>query len=127
MKGMPVPDQAPEAQPSEEVATKPFAAWLQEQRQGGLHGEVSDALADLVAAVMEHDKAGSLTLTVKVKPAGDNAVFVTDEVKSKPPEGERPAALFFTDPRGNLSRRDPRQPELPLRQVAGGKADRKAR
>jgi hypothetical protein len=108
-----MPDSVPEAQHSDDVATKPFAAWLQEQRQGGLHGEISDELRDLVAAVMEHEKQGTLTLKLTIKPAGDNAVFVVDEVKSKPPEGDRPAALFFTDGRGNLSRRDPRQPELP--------------
>lgn len=103
---------------------KPFAAWLQEQRQGGLHGEVSDALAELVSKVAEHGKAGTLTLTVKVSPSKvDGAVEVDDKLALKAPEPEKSAALFFADSRGNLSRQDPRQPELPLREIS---SDRKA-
>ena len=103
----------------ERTQTKPFAAFLQEQRQGGLAVELSELLADTVAAVSEHQKAGTVTLTVKIKPAGENAVSITDEVKCKAPEGDKPSSLFFADDEGNLSRRDPRQPELPLRRVGG--------
>ena len=53
---------------------KPFAAFLQEQRRGGLHGELSESLQELVRAVEEHRKAGTLTLTVKVAPFGDGTV-----------------------------------------------------
>ncbi len=50
---------------------KPFAAFLQEQRRGALHGELSDSLQALVQAVAEHGKAGSLTLTTGIKPNAD--------------------------------------------------------
>lgn len=97
---------------------KPFAAFIQEQRGGGLHGELSDALAELVLACDEHRKAGTLTLTIKVAPNSDGVtVTVTDKLVVKAPEGERGAALFFVDADGNLNRRDPRQIELPLREV----------
>jgi hypothetical protein len=98
--------------------TKPFAAWLQEQRNGGLHGELSDALADLVAACLEHGRQGTLTLKVDVKPNKDGVtLLVTDEVKVRAPEADRPPALFFADAHGNLSRSNPHQPELPVREV----------
>jgi hypothetical protein len=97
---------------------RPFAAFLQEHRHGGLHGELSDGLAELVAAAREHDKSGTLTLTVKVAPNKDGlTVTVTDDVKVKAPEADRGAALYFADERGNLSRRNPQQMELPLREV----------
>lgn len=97
---------------------KPFAAFLQEQRQGGLHGELSDALADLVARCVEHEKGGSLSLTIHVKPNKDGAtLLITDAVKVKAPEAPRQPALFFADEHGNLSRTNPRQPELPVREV----------
>lgn len=97
---------------------KPFAAWLQEQRQGGLHSELSEQLQVLVAAVMEHQKRGALTLTIDVAPNRDGVtVFVTDEIKVKAPQPERPATIFYPDSSGNLSRRDPRQPELPLQAI----------
>ncbi len=102
---------------------KPFAAFVQEQRNGGLHGELSLALAELVNAVSEHRKAGTLTLTVKVAPNNDGlTVTVTDKIKMTAPEGDRGAAIYFVDAEGNLSRRNPYQQELPLREVAERKA-----
>lgn len=96
----------------------PFAQWLIEQRGGVLHAEASEALADVVAAVMEHGKSGSLTLSVKVARNKDGVtVTVSDDLKVKVPQGDRGAAIFFTDDHGNLSRNNPRQPELPLREV----------
>ena len=91
---------------------KPFAAFLQEQRRGGLHGELSESLQELVRAVEEHRKAGTLTLTVKVAPFGDGTVAITDKVALKAPEGERGSGIFFTDEEGNLHRSDPRQQEI---------------
>jgi hypothetical protein len=97
---------------------KPFAAFVQEQRSGGLHGELSDALVELVAAVQEHGKAGTLALTIKVAPNKDGStVTVTDKMKLSLPEGERGAAIYFIDGHGNLSRRNPWQQELPLKEV----------
>lgn len=100
------------------TAPRPFTQWLQEQRGGNLHGELSEQLQQLVQAVTEHGKNGSLTLVVHVKPAGNGVnLLVSDDVKVKAPQPERPVALFFADDEGNLSRRDPRQPELPLREI----------
>lgn len=98
---------------------KPFAAFVQEQRNGGLHGELSEAMAALVTAVDEHRKAGTLVLTVKITPNSDGqTVTVTDKLKLTLPEGDRGAAIFFVDADGNLSRRNPRQMEIePLREV----------
>jgi hypothetical protein len=97
---------------------KPFTVWLQEQRGGGLHGELSEKLAELSRAVLDNEKAGTLTLTIKVSPSKmDGAVQVEDKIAVKTPEGDRGAAIFFPDALGNLSRRDPRQPELPLRDL----------
>lgn len=101
--------------------TKPFSAFVQEQRRGALHGELSDSLAELVAACREHGKPGSLTVTIAVEPNKDGqTVNVTDAVKLKLPEADRGAALFFADDHGNLTRQNPAQPELPLREVGGG-------
>lgn len=100
------------------TTTKPFGQFLLEQRNGALHGELSDRLREVVEGVVQHGKAGALTLLVTVKPSGVGAQFlVTDEVRVKVPEADRGASLFFADQRGNLSRSDPRQPELPLREV----------
>jgi hypothetical protein len=100
---------------------RPFAAVLQEQRQGGLHSELSELLAEVVHAVETHGKPGALTVTLQIKPAEmPGAIIVLDDVKAKVPEADKGGSLFYPDDRGNLSRRDPRQPELPLRKVEGG-------
>jgi hypothetical protein len=110
-------------QDTEERTVRPFAAVIQEHRDGALHAELSEELQNLVAEVLTHGKAGSLTLVVDVKPADKglgSALIVAAEIKTKPPKGERPAAIFFPDAEGNLFRRDPRQPELPLREAPAG-------
>lgn len=95
-------------------STKPFGTFLQEHRKQGLHNEASEGLQELVSAVGEHKKQGTLTLTVTVKPGEVDGTFViTDKVAVKAPEAERPASIFYSDDRGNLSRRDPRQAEIP--------------
>jgi hypothetical protein len=99
--------------------TKLFAAWLQEQREGLLHGELTDALAEVSAAVIDLNKGGTVELKLKINPAGkgQRAVFVTDEVKAKPPV-DKPSMMFFADGKGNLTRRDPNQTALPLKDVS---------
>jgi hypothetical protein len=98
---------------------RPFAAILQEQRQGAAHDELTKALQDVVAGVLDTGKMGTLTLALKVKPSPDGiSVLVFDEVKAKVPENDRPASIFYGDDNGNLHRTDPRQTELPnLRSV----------
>ena len=107
---------------AERPALKPFAAFLQEQRNGSLHDDLSTALAELVASCVETGKNGALTLKITVAPTKDESfVLVTDDVTVKAPKHDAKPALFFPDAHGNLLRRDPRQPELPLREVPGGK------
>lgn len=102
----------------------PFAAFLQQARRGGLHTECSDALADLVQACTETGKKGTMTVKLTVDPRGDGVtVDVTDDVQIKAPKAPAPPSIFYHDDRGGLHRRDPRQDELPLRGVQGGRTD----
>lgn len=98
---------------------RPFAEWLHEQRQGVLASELADGLNTLVDAVHTHGKQGTLTLRLTIKPASTNAPMVTvsDEVILKTPEPERPTVIYFIDDDANLSRANPAQPSLPLREV----------
>lgn len=92
---------------------RPFNGFLAEQRRGLTHAELSERLSELVNACIEHGKVGALTLTLKVRPTGD-MVEITDSIRVKVPEGERSASLFFVTADG-VSRQNPNQPELPLR------------
>lgn len=100
---------------------EPFSSFLFAQRKGATHGELTDGLAELLQAVMDTGKAGTLTLQIKVSKAtknGGNQMFVADTVTVKAPKAAREESLFFFDERtSSLSRNDPTQPALPLQEV----------
>jgi hypothetical protein len=104
---------------------RPFAEWMLDQREGFLAYELSEKLNALVEAVDTSGKAGSLTLTIKVKPTSkgsQGSVMVSDTVVAKLPEPDRHEALFFVDRNANLTRSNPAQPQLPLREVPRSEA-----
>lgn len=96
---------------------RPFADVLRELGGGDTYDELTARLAEVVEAVTNTRKMGTLSITLKVKPNGDNGVMVADEIKSKVPEAARGDTVFFVTSGGALVRQDPRQPDLPLRRV----------
>lgn len=104
------------------AAIRSFQNLIMEQRFGALATEASEALNDLIAAVQEHGKGGSVSVTFRVKPAGkgkgDRRILqITDEVNVKTPEAERESALFYATDSNGLSREDPRQQKFSLAEV----------
>ncbi len=87
---------------------------LRDIRKGRVVDAASEELAAVVRAVLDTDKAGELTLKLKVKPQGkgDNAVIVSVAVASKRPQADLPDALFFADLDGDLLRDDPTQQRM---------------
>ncbi|MEV0090393.1 hypothetical protein [Streptomyces sp. NPDC050738] len=99
----------------DEQVIRPFAAFLQDQAGGQLHAELSQQLHDLLQAVQETGKGGSIALKLDIKPISGTdgrTVTVTDSVTAKTPKTERPKSIFFLADDGNLSRTDPRQPVI---------------
>lgn len=106
----------------ESRVVRPFATTLNEVDEGRAHTRVSDQFADLIAAVRETGRPGTLVLTVKVAPVtkgNADAFMVSAAAVVKAPKQDVPASIFFPTRDGNLSRNDARQPQLPLRAVAG--------
>ena len=103
---------------------KPFAEFLLEQPKS--HNELSDALRDLATRVEDTGKKGTLTYVVTIEPAKApaDAYMVSDEIKLKLPEHDRPGALFWADKDHNLLRNDPNQPSF-FDQVTGHEVDAK--
>jgi hypothetical protein len=100
-----------------------FISTLNELRSGRGVNELSERLAELVGAVKETGKAGTLTLQLKIAPAiaGDvSQLFVSDVIKLAVPQPMRSATLFYPSEENTLLRRDPNQRELELRSVEGG-------
>lgn len=95
-----------------EKQVRPFADVLKEINGGDSHDELSDALNELVTAVNDTGRVGTLTYVVKVKPAGKNAhgnVIILDEVKIKLPQLDRAESVWFVTSDGNVSRENPNQ------------------
>lgn len=103
---------------------RPFTEWLMEHRSGALAVEAGEALNAVVDAVNVFHKGGSMTLTIKIKPAhrGEGMVLVVDEITTKVPEATPEESFYFVTGDANLSRANPAQPELPLREVPPPKA-----
>lgn len=93
---------------------RPITDVLREYRNGRAADVASQRLAELVQAVDETGKAGSLTITFKVKPekGGGSQKTIACDVKSKIPEIDLPEAVFFSDAEGSLHRADPHQREM---------------
>jgi hypothetical protein len=99
--------------------SRPFFDFLREHRNGLTHDELSDRLQELVAAVQESSRPGTLTFVLKVSPATNhgNALLISDEIKLSKPKEERNTSIFFVSPENNLVREDPRQQKLELREI----------
>lgn len=93
-----------------------------EAHKGGFSlTELSVALKNVTASVQETGKAGTVTLTLSIKPASRGAVgtlVLETKVKAKCPEAEAPASIFYADDDFNLVREDPKQIVMELRTVA---------
>lgn len=85
-----------------------FAAFISSSRPK-TNAELSEELNKLVAAVRDTGKAGSIQLTIVVKPldGGVSVLSVNDQIKVKRPERNREASIAYPDHNNNLSRRDP--------------------
>lgn len=68
----------------------------------------TEQLSALVKLVKETGKPGTFTLTLKVKPNGDDSVIIENALTSKEPTPTRSTNIFYVDG-GNLSRNKPNQ------------------
>lgn len=100
-----------------------FREFLADVRNGQALHDWGEELSAVVAAVKETGKAGKLQITFDVKPADDgHQLIFADKYKATIPKPPVPKTYLYRMKDGSLSRRDPRQPDLPgLREVEGGK------
>jgi hypothetical protein len=105
--------------------SRPFMDFLREHRNGSTHDELSDKLQALVAAVTEEGRKGTLTFTVTITPMGKNdGLEVGADVKTNPPKPKAGVSIFFPTVENNLTRQDPRQATMELREVGPASAAR---
>jgi hypothetical protein len=100
------------------MPARQFTDTLVALRYGKTHDDLTEALNALTAKVMETNKAGSITLKLKLTPTKSGQVEIDDTVTTTMPVEPRSSTLFFATLENNLQREDPRQDSLPgIRQV----------
>ena len=90
--------------------------------EGQLHADLTRQLQEIVATlnnqVMEHGgsptAALGLALTFKLE---NGAIDIHAEIKAKLPKEPRPRTICWTTPDNQLTRKNPKQQELPFRDV----------
>lgn len=93
-----------------------FVEWLGAHKTGEVDLELSHRLRELLQAVQDTGKAGTLTLTIKVDRKGERQVLVREDIKVKTPEHDRSESIYFVDRKTlNLTRHDPGQDPLPFK------------
>jgi len=100
---------------------RPITDILREIRRGRAVDQATRMLTEVVRAVDETGKAGTVTITLTVKPekGGGSQKTIGVAVKAKKPEADIPEAVFFSDPEGDLHRSDPTQEEM-FSEAGGG-------
>lgn len=96
-------------------APKTFLQTLQDHHYGYTADECTKAMAECIAESERSGKATRLTLTIDIKPVSkaSGRYNVLADVKTKLPAKEIEPAIMFVGPDGNLTTRDPKQPDLP--------------
>lgn len=106
-----------------DAAGNGFMAVLQrKETQVGTLSEASGLLAKAVQAAVVTGKKATVTLVLECQPKLGAVNFVT-KLKSTIPAEEEPLCIFYADSDGQLHRDDPRQKELELRSVEGGRPE----
>ncbi len=93
-----------------------FVDLLSSLRRGTFLEDAADELTEVMAAVRATGKPGEITVKLKITPQKFDASVVTiaDTITLKAPKGEVADTIAYVSETGEISRRDPRQPELPV-------------
>ena len=92
-----------------------FDEWVREHSRGTLNEDMTAAIRNVVQAVTDLDKKGTVVLKLTIEPAGRHGrtVAIGGEVEEKPPAPAPELSVYFPDEKGGLHRNDPYQERLP--------------
>jgi len=91
-----------------------FIETLRGLRDGKTLTELEEAMNELVEAVRDTGRKGSVTLKIDLTCVTDGIYETSDNITLKAPWHALSNTLFFGTPDGNLVRHDPRQQDLLL-------------
>jgi len=92
---------------------KTFSTTLGAIRFGELEEELTKQVKQLVQAVQETGRVGTLNLSLKLRPGKNGGPMeIIDDYKVGMPKPEKGSTLMYPTAEGHLQRQDPRQGEL---------------
>lgn len=100
---------------------RPIFDVLSQIRGGAAINDAAKELNELVRAVKETGKAGSLTIKLTVEPdkTDNTVVTIQPDTTLKLPKKARAKGIFYVDEKtGDLTREDPRQIQMQLEKTA---------
>ncbi|MEC5321197.1 hypothetical protein VSX61_20030 [Brenneria populi subsp. brevivirga] len=106
---------------SEDAENKtPFSQQIAYINKGTLDAELTEALADVIKAVRETRKKGSVTLTLNLAMLDsrtENTLKITPDIKFSIPKLEMADTIMFSTADGDLLRDDPDQIQMDLKVI----------
>lgn len=98
----------------------PFNQTLAKLNRGELNDELTALLADVIKAVRETRKQGTVTVSLSVAMLNsrtEDTIKITPKVSSKIPELDREESIVFSTPDGDVLFDDPNQVKMELKTV----------
>lgn len=89
-----------------------FLEFLQGYRRGSLLDRADRDLNELMDAIAETGRGGTLTLTLTVKVNKAGQIEIAPDVKTKSPRPDLGVGIYFVSDTGRLTRRDPNQMDI---------------
>lgn len=86
-------------------------------QDGEFHADADTELREVVKAVMDSRKAGSITIKIAVKPFSESApatLVFTPTIDGKRPKMNKGASIFYADRDADLYSNDPAQMKMDL-------------
>jgi len=102
-----------------EIRQDLFTHTINQLLHGHTANELSEKLSECVERARTTGKQAKLTLTLTIKPIGQDTgqYEIREVIKAQLPELDHGMTLMFGTPEGNLQREDPRQKKLDLKPV----------
>lgn len=92
--------------------------------KGRFSVELDESIREATEAAVKNNGKAELKLTVKIAPMGTDGVVTVDvDLKKKIPAPKKSKPIFFVTDEFQLTRENPKQPELPFKVADGGLAN----
>lgn len=98
-----------------------FSQQIAHLAKGSTDMELTEALTSLVKSINDHQKKGTITLTLTLKPKVHHGevkwISIQPKISVTEPDPDRMSSVFFPTHSGDLLRDDPEQGEMDLKEV----------